>query len=383
MSQRSAIVIGAGIVGLATARALAVLGYQVKVIERNAKAIGASIRNFGMIWPIGQPDGELYERAMLSRQIWKEVCDSAGIWYDEVGSLHTAHNKDEAVVLEELADIYRHRDYKFLNSEETIKRSAVVVAENLEAGLYSPHEMIVDPRVAIAKIVDWLTEKYAVEFFFGKTVTDIAYPAVYTGSEEWEADEIYVCNGIDFETLYPQLFAVAPITKCKLQMMRMVAQPDNYRIGPAICGSLSLIHYQGFKAAPSLSALSKRYQMEYEDYLKWGIHVMVSQNQAGELTVGDSHEYGMTPDPFDRQFINQLILDYLKKFARFKDETVIETWNGIYPKLTNGQPHIVLTPEQGVTVINGLGGAGMTLSFGLCEQVINKRHSLNSAVISP
>src|SRR5687768_18473455 len=135
MSQRSAIVIGGGIVGLATARALAIQGYQVKVIERNAKATGASIRNFGMIWPIGQPDGELYERAMLSRRIWKEVCDSADIWYDEVGSLHAAHNKDEAIVLQELADIYKHRGYRFLNPGETIKRSDVVVPENLEGGL--------------------------------------------------------------------------------------------------------------------------------------------------------------------------------------------------------------------------------------------------------
>src|SRR3990170_6782920 len=143
MSQRSAIVIGAGIVGLATARSLAVRGSRVKVIERNEKAIGASIRNFGMIWPIGQPDVELYERAMLSRHIWKEVCDNANIWYDEVGSLHVAHNKDEKIVLQELADIYKHRGYQFLNAEETIKRSAVVVPENLEGGLYSPHEMIV------------------------------------------------------------------------------------------------------------------------------------------------------------------------------------------------------------------------------------------------
>ena len=118
-------------------------------------------------------------------------------------------------------------------------------------------------------------------------------------------------------------------------MMRMAAQPDNYRIGPALCGSLSLLHYAGFKAASSLNELKKRFEVEYPDYIKWGIHVMVSQNQAGELTIGDSHEYGLTHDPFDKQFINQLILDYLKKFARFKDENIIETWNGIYPKLTN------------------------------------------------
>ncbi len=381
MSQRSAIVIGAGIVGLATARALALQGYRVKVIERNERAIGASIRNFGMIWPIGQPDGELYERAMLSRRVWKEVCDSAGIWYDEAGSLHVAHTADEAIVLQELAEIYKHRGYQFLNRDETIKKSTVVVADNLQGSLYSPHEMIVDPRIAIAKIPTWLSEKYRVEFLFGKAVTDIAYPSVYTGTEEWEADEIYVCSGMDFETLYPQLFAGIPITKCKLQMMRMAAQPGNERIGPAICGSLSLIHYQGFKIAPSLNSLLRRYQEEYAEYLQWGIHVMASQNEAGELTIGDSHEYGLTHDPFDKQFINQLILDYLKKFARFKDERVTESWNGLYAKLTNGQTHLLTEPEPGVTVINGLGGAGMTLSFGLCEQVINQKHLVNETII--
>ena len=100
---------------------------------------------------------------------------------------------------------------------------------------------------------------------------------------------------------------------------------------------------------------------------------MVAQNQSGELTVGDSHEYGLTHDPFDRQFINQLILDYLKTFARFDNEKIIQTWNGIYPKLTNGENDLIIEPEKGVTVINGLGGAGMTLSFGLCEQLINRK----------
>ena len=102
MSQQTAIVVGAGIVGLATARALSLKGYQVTVIERNLKAVGASVRNFGMVWPIGQPDGILYDRAIRSKQIWKEIADSIGLWYDEVGSLHLAYHDDEWEVLQEL-----------------------------------------------------------------------------------------------------------------------------------------------------------------------------------------------------------------------------------------------------------------------------------------
>jgi len=380
-SQPNAIVIGAGIVGLATARALAVRGYAVTVIERTDRAVGASIRNFGMIWPIGQPDNGLYERAMLSRSIWKELCDDAGIWYDEVGSLHVAYRQDEWQVLQELEQAFSHRNYQLLSPQQTIQLSGVTVKDGLLGGLYSKEELIVDPREAIAKIPGWLTEKFGVQFKWGRAVTDIAYPAVYTGQEEWEADGIYVCSGADFETLYPQLFATLPITKCKLQMMRLAAQPDSQRIGPALCGALSLVHYNSFKAAASLQDLRTRFEAEYPDYLRWGIHVMVSQNQAGQLTVGDSHEYGLTHDPFDKQFINQLILDYLKTFARFADESVIETWNGIYPKLTNGETDIILEPEPGVTVINGLGGAGMTFSFGRCEQLISKKTSNKSLAI--
>ncbi len=374
MQKKSAIVIGAGIVGLATARALAVRNYKVTVIERTQKAVGASIRNFGMVWPIGQPDGELYERAMLSRSIWKEVCDEAGIWYDEVGSLHTAYRPDEWQVLQEFNELCEgKRSCHILSAAQTIQSSEAVVKENLYGSLFSEDEMIVDPREAIGKMPDWLTEKYGVRFIWGKVVTDICYPDVYAGKEEFTADEIYVCSGADFETLYPEIYNDTAITKCKLQMLRLDAQPGNWRLGPALCGGLSLIHYKSFGAASSLALLKNRFEQEYPDYIKWGIHVMVAQNQSGELTVGDSHEYGLTHDPFDRQFINQLILDYLKTFARFDNEKIIQTWNGIYPKLTNGENDLIIEPEKGVTVINGLGGAGMTLSFGLCEQLINRK----------
>ncbi|EHQ24922.1 TIGR03364 family FAD-dependent oxidoreductase [Mucilaginibacter paludis] len=372
--SKSAIIIGAGIVGLATARALAVRGYQVSIFERNEQAVGASIRNFGMIWPIGQATGPMYDRAMLSRSIWKELCTEAGIWHDEVGSLHLAYHDDELQVMKEYVESnQQYRPCQLLNPSAAEQKSPAIQLDGLKGALWSPEEMIIESRVAVAQVAAYLAERYHVKFYWNTAISLIEYPKVFSGTQAWDADEIYVCSGQDFETLYPELFGASAITKCKLQMMRLETQPDGWRIGPALCGGLSMIHYPGFQVAASLPALRNRYEVQYAEYLKWGIHVMVSQNGGGELTIGDSHEYGLVHDPFDKEFINRFIKDYLHTFANLKNWNLHQSWHGVYPKMTNGETELIVDVEPGVTVINGLGGNGMTLSFGLCEQLIASR----------
>jgi FAD dependent oxidoreductase TIGR03364 len=376
MSQQTAIVIGAGIVGLATARALSLKGYQVTVIERNQKAVGASIRNFGMVWPIGQPDGELYDRAIRSKQIWKEIADSVGIWYDEVGSVHLAYHDDEWIVLQELFDNFsaNGRPVKLMDPENILQTFKGINPENLRGGLFSSTEMIIDPREAIAKVPDYLTEYLDVTFIWNTTITEINGNQLKTGDQYYHADLIFLCNGPDLETLYPEIFADQPLTKCKLQMMRFAPSEIDWRIGTSICGGLSLIHYHSFRVAPSLQKLKNRYNADMLEYLDDGIHVMVSQNEKGELTVGDTHEYAQIFDPFDKTHMNKKVLTYLKTFAISEDWEMIQSWHGIYPKMTNSATELVLHPSPNVYIINGLGGNGMTLSFGLAEETIAKLH---------
>jgi FAD dependent oxidoreductase TIGR03364 len=311
---------------------------------------------------------------MLSRSIYKEICTEAQIWHNEVGSLHVAYHDDELQVMAEYVEANQaYRDCALLNPSQTLKKSEAVNPNELKGALWSGEEMIVESRVAVGEIAKYLAEKYDVEFHWNTAINRIDHPKVISGTRTWQADEIFVCSGADFETLYPELFSATNITKCKLQMIRLVAQPDGWRIGPSLCGGLSMIHYPGFQVAPSLPQLKKRYEEQYAEYLQWGIHVMVSQNGGGELTIGDSHEYGLVHDPFDKAFINNLITDYLQTFANFKDWKLIQSWHGIYPKMMNGQTELIIEAEPGVTVINGLGGNGMTLSFGLCEQFFANR----------
>jgi len=371
--SKKAIVIGAGIVGLATARALGLKGYRVTVIDKTEKAVGASIRNFGMIWPIGQPSGKLYNRAIRSRMVWKEIAEAAKISYDPCGSLHVAYHKDEWEVLQELQSIFTadNRNTQLYSPAQISNQFSGIQDQNLLGGLHSATELIVDPREAIAKLAAYLQEAMGVEFIWGKQINEVKEGKAICGKNVYNADIICVCSGADFETLFPDLFNEMPITKCKLQMLRFVSNESNFRIGTSVCGGLSLIHYKSFSAAKTLQKLQTRYENELANYIAAGIHVMVSQNRLGELTVGDSHEYGRTFDPFDQSIINQLILDYLQTFMKVGDWKLIQTWNGIYPKMTNGETDIFLEPKPGTFIVNGLGGAGMTLSFGYTEEIAN------------
>src|SRR5271167_3162987 len=72
-------VVGAGIVGLSCARAAALKGLRVLVIDRDAQANGASVRNFGLIVVAGQERGTAWNRARRSCAIWQQVAQEAGI----------------------------------------------------------------------------------------------------------------------------------------------------------------------------------------------------------------------------------------------------------------------------------------------------------------
>ena len=141
-------VVGAGIVGLAHAYQLARRGRRVVVFERNARASSASVRNFGMLWPIGQPFGPLRSLAERSLRWWLEVLGSSGLWHEQTGSLHLAYRDDEAQVLREFALESRDHGepFELLGPAAVADRARAVVQDGLQLALDSRDEVCVDPR---------------------------------------------------------------------------------------------------------------------------------------------------------------------------------------------------------------------------------------------
>src|SRR3974390_1515502 len=92
-------VIGAGVLGLAHAYVAARLGKRVVVIERDSRANGASIRNFGFITVTGQERGDSWRLARRTRDIWAEVACQAGIPIEQEGLYLTARSAEAETVI--------------------------------------------------------------------------------------------------------------------------------------------------------------------------------------------------------------------------------------------------------------------------------------------
>lgn len=364
-------IIGAGIVGLAHAWSAAERGHRVTVFERSARASGASIRNFGMVWPIGQPAGEPYATAISSRDRWLKLASAASLWINPCGSIHLAHRPDEWKVLQEFQAAAPKLGYEcsLLTAPEVLARSPAANPNGLKGGLFSPTELCVNPLAATRSIPQWLADTYGVKFYFGMAVTNVERDqSISAEHRRWFGfDRIIVCGGADLATLFPDLLSSSGLQLCKLQMLKTRAQATGWKLGPLLASGLTLRHYRNFEICPGLPALKARIAADNPDLDKYGIHVMASQNDEGCVILGDSHEYDDDIEPFDKTAIDDLILRELSSVIRLPDWMVVERWHGIYARHPS-QPVFAAEPYPGVFVRTGAGGSGMTMAFGLAER---------------
>jgi hypothetical protein len=61
------------------------------------------------------------------------------------------------------------------------------------------------------------------------------------------------------------------------------------------------------------------------------------------------------------------VLEHLQSFLSVPTLSIAERWHGVYAKHPQ-KPYIRFQPEDRVEIITGLGGAGMTLSFGVAAE---------------
>lgn len=359
-------VVGSGICGLAHALAAVRRGLRVVVIERDAQANGASIRNFGFVTVTGQGAAHTWRRARRARDIWAEVAPLAGIAVHHRGLLMAARRPEALAVIEEFAAGPMGEGCRILRGADLAAQAPMLRAEGLRAALHSPHELRVESRDAIPRLAAWLEQGLGVAFRRGVAVQAVATGAVATTAGTFHAPQVVVCPGADITSLFPDAFARRAVTLCKLHMLRL-ADPG-WRLPAAVMSDLGLHRYRGYADCPSLPGLRARLHAEQPEHMANGVHLIVVQGADGSLVVGDSHHYGATPDPFQPDHIDALILDEARAVLDLPAPRVVDRWVGYYPSAA--EDAFFEAPAPGVRLVSVTSGTGASTAFGLAEEVL-------------
>jgi FAD dependent oxidoreductase TIGR03364 len=363
-------IVGAGIVGLAHALMAVRRGKRVVVIDRDAQANGASIRNFGFITVTGQQAGDCWRRAMRSRDVWLEVAGPAGIRVEHEGLVVAARRPEAKRVLEAFCATEMGRDCAMLTPAQAIDRVPALRREAIEGALWSPHERRVESRQAIPLLARYLEEGLGVTFMRSTLVNAVETPRLSTTRGDVRADTVIVCPGHDLQTLFPGRLAPYGITHCKLHMMR-VAPASRAPLGAAVMSDLGLVRYLGYAELPEAAALKARLQAEQADALAHGVHLIVVQSADGSLVVGDSHHYGETVDPFAPEEVDDIILREIDVVLDLPGRHVTERWTGTYASASD-RLMLVDRPSPAERIVMITSGTGASTSFAIAEEVIGE-----------
>lgn len=358
-------IVGGGIVGLAHALAASRLGLSVVVIDRDAQANGASIRNFGFVTVTGQEQGTVWRRARRSRDVWAEIAGPAGISIEQSGLAMVAQRPEARLVCEAFLETDMADYCRWIEGAAAKALLGEMRPAHLEGVLWSDIDLRVESRTAIPALAAWLERGWKVTFRRGVAVHHVESGRLDTAAGAVRAQHIVVCPGDDLTTLFPDALAKAEITRCKLQMLRLAS--PGYRLPATVMSDLGLVRYLGYAALPEAKALRRRLQAERPDHLANGIHLIVAQGADGSLIVGDSHHYAPTPDPFASDAVDRLILaEFRAVFGALPP--VLERWTGTYASAAGHS--VVATPAAGVRLVVVTSGTGASTSFALAEEVI-------------
>jgi FAD dependent oxidoreductase TIGR03364 len=367
IAESDVLVVGAGIVGLAHACAALARGLTVTIIDRDGRAVGASVRNFGHCCVTAQ-SGELLDLALVAREKWLQHSATAGFFSVESGALAVARSAAELAVLTELATTREPGQVELVTASDVSGRLRSGADASIVGGALLRDDLRVDPREAVSSLADWLSAQPGVTMLWRTSFFSASDGIASTSRGEIRAERTIVCVGHDLDYVYPELAVQRKVERCALQMIRVEA-PSDLVLRPAVLTGTSMLRYPAFAETDAARALHEEITTERPELLEIGANVMFTQRPNGTLIVGDSHRYNATMDPFQAEKTSGILLAEVERILGVGSLTVKERWQGIYASSPR-QPFLIEEVAPGVTVAIVTSGVGMTISFGLAEKTL-------------
>lgn len=377
------IVVGGGIVGTFHAYHAAKMGYKVLLVERNPAPNGATVRNFGMVSTATIAAPGIWEGyANVTNQLYRNLQEEfeTDLTLEQKGTLYLVETELEDRILKEFTELRQKSGYNatYLPKDEVLKNFDFAQPEYVKGGLLLPDDMAVNPRKFIHLLHKELTKRKIFQYQPNTYITTVkkevnCYQLKDTFGNQYLAEKVFICNGIDYQTLFPALFKQNELITTKLHMLETYPQEKTH-IPHNILSGLSLRRYPGFQICPSIKAF---YNSPCDQkYLDLGIHLLFKQTAEGSVIIGDSHHYypfdGSHSINFDvEDETNEAILEYGQRMVKLDTWNMKRLWLGYYSSYKHGEvfTHSV---DENLHIATGIGGKGMSTGPGFSKANIEK-----------
>ena len=367
------VIVGAGILGLAHAWHAMKLGLSIAVVERDERAVGASIRNFGHACVTAQ-SGLAREYADLSRTEWLRLGELAGLGVQEAGTVVVARSEQEEAVLAEFA-AQRGDEVQLLGADETAATLGLPSGERgeIRSGARLGLDLRVDPLIAVSRLAEHL-QSGGVTFFFGTNVGTVEPGRVQTSRGSLSCRHIVVSVGHDVDRFFPAMADAFEVQRCRLRMLE-IDPPRGVAIDPAIFTGLSLLRYDAFLELESSRELRAHFEAQAPELLAHDLNHMITQRPDGGLIVGDTHHRSRTETPFENERSDELVLAETARLfgvtAGASGLRVRKHWRGVYASSSHTN-FLCEMPLPGVRVASVTSGIGMTTSLGFARDSLER-----------
>ena len=369
-------VVGAGIVGLAHAHEGRRRGLRVVVLERDDRAVGASVRNFGhrllRAWRRRGPRAARCDRAraLARARRARQACRCAA-----AARSSSPATRDELAVLEGAAANPR-RGARMLTRRAGRRAGADSRPASWSARCTRRSTCASTRAAAVAGLANLLDRDDGARVEWGAARSrGRAGRGPCRSACRCARRAIVVCPGPDYAVAARRCCARRPRAADALHSCRCcgVAAPA----GPSLrAGARDRPEHDPLsrvrRATGAPRSCARAWLREAAGAARGGIHLLVTQLPDGDLIVGDTHTYGDTPAPFAEERLYGLLLDEARALLGVEPE-VRERWQGTYPALRSpdaGNFHLT-APLPGVRVVQNVAGIGMALSFGQAPAVLD------------
>jgi FAD dependent oxidoreductase TIGR03364 len=362
------VVVGGGVLGTMHAWEAIDRGHQVVQIEREPEARGASVRNFGLIWVGGRAAGAELDTAVRARELWERIAGRAeGIGFRGNGSLTVLRTEAELAVGEEVVsrpDADR-RGFTLLTENE-VRQWNPAVRGPLLAGLRCERDAAVESRVALPALRAYLagTGRYA--WLPGREIREADTGFVRDDrGERHTGDLVLLCPGAWLSGLAREVAGELPVRRVRIQMMQTA--PMGEPLPTSVADGDSLRYYPAYRgtALDELTAGQPQPPVAAEHAMQ----LLMVQRLDGSLTIGDTHGYA-EPFPFG---VDEAPYAHLVSVAEAilgrPLPPVRRRWAGVYAQCADtGQVVHRQRPAEGVWLVTGPGGRGMTCAPAIAQQ---------------